>query len=700
MAERTENVGVFTAYGFAREGGYVGTKAEFEEGLAKSANYATNAQTSATAAANSATAASGSATAAAGSASTAAGYAQDADEAAAAAAASADEAEKYAESIDPDQFAKIDGYYGTLKSGESDTADNLTPHSSDSGTSQDTPFILQGSDCANGEEQADTGSYCQLQRKNGNSVTVNQYAKELNSTNWTTESGVTSSFNDGVCTFTSTAANYGIWCRMPTSPVPSHKYWISITGKSASDGSIRILVGETYPAVFDCALESSFKSFYGLATAGENIAGTGFYVIAMSSAVDIAVDVKNPLLIDLTLWFGSNDKIPTYLLNHPEDFFRYYQGDLSYNVGALTDCNGRYLKTTGRNVWDEEWELGTIDSNGNNGSSSIQIRSKNYIPINPNTTYYFRLGANIIGRLVWYDADKNAVSAIYPRANHTIDAPANASFMRFVIGNGDTAITTYAHDITISIYYEGESGYDQYYPYEELANIDTGNEPLLAFDWKEPNGTIHRNTLSKIDMGSLNWILDSRYTNAQFHASLNYVKKSGKGICSKYPFVTGKNWAANQDKTIGVPSDSYVVICTDSSYETAAAFKTAMSGVYLEVEAETPTTEQGTPFPENVAIDDFGTMAFDCPNGVPQGNLIFYPVDYKAEFDTLHNITEGDMHKLALKGDLAEGEPETIEEVVDYINARIPAPPAEDGTYNLTATVASGEATYSWVSAT
>lgn len=60
--ERTEIVGIVTAYGEARNAGYTGTKAEFEEGLRRSAEYATNAQASATAAASSATAAASSAT--------------------------------------------------------------------------------------------------------------------------------------------------------------------------------------------------------------------------------------------------------------------------------------------------------------------------------------------------------------------------------------------------------------------------------------------------------------------------------------------------------------------------------------------------------------------------------------------------------------------------------------------------------------
>ena len=78
MADRTQDIGIFSAYGFAREGGYTGTKAEFEDGLAKSANYANNAQASATAAANSATSAHNDAESASDSASSASSSADSA----------------------------------------------------------------------------------------------------------------------------------------------------------------------------------------------------------------------------------------------------------------------------------------------------------------------------------------------------------------------------------------------------------------------------------------------------------------------------------------------------------------------------------------------------------------------------------------------------------------------------------------------
>lgn len=87
--DRTQDIGIFSAYGFAREGGYTGTKEEFEEGLARSADYANNAQVSAQTASNKAQQAFGYAQTASDKADLASGYASDASGYADAAAASA-----------------------------------------------------------------------------------------------------------------------------------------------------------------------------------------------------------------------------------------------------------------------------------------------------------------------------------------------------------------------------------------------------------------------------------------------------------------------------------------------------------------------------------------------------------------------------------------------------------------------------------
>lgn len=40
------------------------------------------------------------------------------------------------------------------------------------------------------------------------------------------------------------------------------------------------------------------------------------------------------------------------------------------------------------NKWDEEWEPGGYWSSGENNNNSDAIRSKNFIPVTPNTIYY------------------------------------------------------------------------------------------------------------------------------------------------------------------------------------------------------------------------------------------------------------------------------------------------------------------------
>ena len=254
--------------------------------------------------------------------------------------------------------------------------------------------------------------------------------------------------------------------------------------------------------------------------------------------------------------------------------------------------------------------------------------------------------------------------------------------------------TTYAHNTTISLYYPGESGYDQYYPYSVLAEVDTGSEVLRSAgavaDEKTPDGTITRR-VGVVDLGTLAWNYGGVDFPNLFYANLT-VKSNKNSLvnvsCAKYSTPSrnatgaGDATAIMSDKEVsgfynsGSPN-SWVYI-KDSAYSDAAAFKTAMSGIYLYYELATPTTEQGTAFAENIPCDDFGSLMWTQTKGIPQGNEIFYPVDYKASIDTLYNRVEGDMSKIVTEDEYPEA-------------------PSSDGTYVLKATVSGGTKTYAWV---
>lgn len=337
--------------------------------------------------------------------------------------------------------------------------------SDESGTTQETPFILQGTGTANGTSIVDTSPIGKQLEKQGNTVAVNQLV------------------NTG---------------DTEVSTISGHKYWTYINGTIAKVDS------------------------------------TGANIELNDANID--------KVVDLTQWFGSNDNIPPDLLYNPSNFFRYYNGSLAYNTGALINCDGRYLVCGGRNLFDGENDIKAIS----------------------NATYYC-YGSNIT--LTYKDSDGNTILS-ETKSNETFIAPSNCDKIG-VSGSGN---------ITISLYYTTGDNYDQYYAYEQPKVYDTGTEVLRSAgsvkDYKEPNGTIHR-------------------------------------------LVGTRAYQSGDENDTSVITD--------------------MTNTYYPL--ETPTTEQGTPFSENIEINDYGTMGWlDSNNAyvdIPQGCKIFYPADYVLFIDSL-----------------------------------------------------------------
>ena len=522
--------------------------------------------------------------------------------------------------------ANVDGNYPTMTVG---AADNLTPYDAESGTDQKQPFLFQGTGCGNGEQQVDTGALALLKEKQGHSVVVNQVV----------QSGTTEKTIDHDTSPYEVSWDIGIHLQV------GHKYLCFVNAKTSVDNQL-IYIGVT-DSVVDTKVDifyskTSYETIYFIATITSTLTGNNFVFLRFTdpSTQSGSLYGKNANVIDLTQWFGSNDNIPAHLLSHPEDFFRYYQGSLAYNTGTLVNSNGRYLKTIGRNQWDEVMESGDISTiTGNNADNPSNVRSKNYIPVIPNETYYLK-SSNDGFHLYFYDRDKSFISHTLCSSNTTFTIPSNACYLRFVPYTDYG--TTYKHDICISIYYEDESGYDQYYPYEELANIDTGTETLRSAgsvkDSKAPDGAITRR-VGYVDL-------------SQYQNNLVYDNGFGCWILSNENFIgkyAGEFRTPNMIASDGTPVTYYYGDKTNAMTIRDSGLILIGNGsstnkptctIYFEL--ATPTTEQGTTFSENVAIDDFGSMEFAAANGVPTGASLFYAVDYKAFVDSLYNTLDGD----------------------------------------------------------
>jgi hypothetical protein len=119
------------------------------------------------------------------------------------------------------------------------------------------------------------------------------------------------------------------------------------------------------------------------------------------------------------------------------------------------------------NMWDEEWEVGNINNTtGENQVSTQCIRSKNYIPVEPNTKYYtngFRSNVGIY-EIYFYGSDK---TFLHEMANtNSFTTSANAHFMRFRCANAYG--TTYKNDIQINYSNPSQVGYGG------VLDVDTG----------------------------------------------------------------------------------------------------------------------------------------------------------------------------------------------------------------------------------
>lgn len=99
------------------------------------------------------------------------------------------------------------------------------------------------------------------------------------------------------------------------------------------------------------------------------------------------------------------------------------------------------------NIWNEQWENGSFNDNtGQTISNNNKIRSKNYIPIQPNTQYY--VSTPITLNAYYYDSNKTFVSAnTQSGINGSFSTPNNAYYMMF--STFGSSYNTYLNNIAI-----------------------------------------------------------------------------------------------------------------------------------------------------------------------------------------------------------------------------------------------------------
>lgn len=137
----------------------------------------------------------------------------------------------------------------------------------------------------------------------------------------------------------------------------------------------------------------------------------------------------------------------------------------------------------GANQWDEEWELGALDTtSGAKNNSSLTIRTKNYISVTPGETYYFvapiksQTAAYNGAWVLFYDSNKSVISSGLPSGsqsasnarrflNQTMKIPSDCHYIMFYMQTAYGKI--YTNDIAINY----PSTVTTYSPYSNICPI-------------------------------------------------------------------------------------------------------------------------------------------------------------------------------------------------------------------------------------
>lgn len=180
----------------------------------------------------------------------------------------------------------------------------------------------------------------------------------------------------------------------------------------------------------------------------------------------------------------------------------------------------------GKNLFDGELELGYININtGVNVDTTNNIRTKNYIPIQPDKTYTLSSNISKNRYAIFYDSSKNYISyiqVIKASTSGTFTTPQNAYYIRWYdVVNAD---------LTTQFQLEKGTVATDYVPYDTIQVKDTKVNIFNSENWYETFHNINPNDMLKTTINEIeyykfrpNTIWNIPYMKGQFKENTQYI---------------------------------------------------------------------------------------------------------------------------------------------------------------------------------
>lgn len=269
---------------------------------------------------------------------------------------------------------------------------------------------------------------------------------------------------------------------------------------------------------------------------------------------------------------------------------------------SIVSSMPREIVSRGRNLWDEEWEVGQISSiTGLPYAASNAIRSKNFIPIAPGKTYYHKTSATATSNFFEYDANKVFIKTTTLPINRWFSVSENCRFIKFV--ESTTYGTIYKNDICINVSDSLNGTYSPYMPPSTLpitlpsVFADGIKGVGTAFDELTPTKATQR--FGVADLGNFLWTARSDYGQGIFSTTSlkDYMYVSDvRGLCADYTSYRSVDGIASfvgaEDKSIALyfnpNTTNKNIYIKDTRYTDAVAFSQAMQGVKFIYPLATP----------------------------------------------------------------------------------------------------------------
>lgn len=349
---------------------------------------------------------------------------------------------------------------------------------------------------------------------------------------------------------------------------------------------------------------------------------------SISTVSDAAELPLNALKVSVEAWQeGSGDPSPS-------------------NIRPIHGWDSGEITVNGFNQWDEEWEEGTLNPQGQTQDNQIDLRSKNFNPIKGGVDYYYALNTAMTGLtryVFWYDADKNFISYVLYNTNIKT-APLNACYFKLVATSYIRSIGSYQNNICFNISDVNLNG--RYEPYQ-------GTTKTVDFNQEVYGGSANlligegKSTYQKIKVSDLTWEYNSQYT--VFIAYPVNDKKLGVSnlLSESYKTSTAEALVNMQDNEIRGNGVYKYIYIKDYRYDNVTDFVNYCGNVEIVFEKGTPTTFAFDPIPTTNTLEGVNNLYADCGEVlegeyfVDEGAIDVRKVDYSIGSNSALKISDG-----------------------------------------------------------